>query len=111
VIFLLLYAHAYRKREDLDLNELELFDTRRTLEALSHTIVIGLFVVLNANVEGFSRGKPYEDQADFGAMGLFYAYLAFMIYRTRLKGRQRKALIAGLAARVEQGDTGTEFQS
>lgn len=111
VIFFLLYVHAYRKREELDLNELELFDTRRTLEALFHTVVVGLFVVMTANVEGFTHGKAYADRANLGAVGLFYAYLAFMIYRTRLKGRQRKALIASLAARVEQGDTGTEFQS
>jgi uncharacterized membrane protein len=111
LIFFLLYVHAYRQREELDLNELELFDTRRTIEGLLHTVVIGLFVVLTANVEGIVHGGPYAKQADLGVTALFYAYLAFMIYRTRLKGRQRKTLIAGLAARVEQGDTGTEFQS
>jgi uncharacterized membrane protein len=103
VIFLLLYLHAYRQREELDLNELEIFDTRRTIESFFHSVVMGLLLVLIANVEG--------KQADLGVTAFLYAYLAFMIYRTRLKGRQRKTLIAGLAARVEQGDTGTEFQS
>jgi uncharacterized membrane protein len=113
LIFFLLYAHAYRKREDLDLNELEVFDTRRTLEAQLHVSVIGLFTVLLANVEVLTRAQPqpYQDKALFAATGVFYAYMAFMIYRTRLKGKQRKAMVAGLAERVETADTGSEFQS
>jgi hypothetical protein len=111
LIFLLLYAHAYRKREELDLNELELSDTRRTLEAHGHNIVTGLLVVMLANVDSLVDGQPYEKKAVFGAMGLLYAYLALIIYRTRLKGRQRKALVARLTAAVEVPDSGIEFQS
>src|SRR4051794_9466799 len=111
LIFLLLYAHAWRQREELDLNELELSDTRRTLEALGHNIVIGVLVVIMANVDRLADGQPYEKQAVFGVMGLFYAYVAFMVYRTRLKGRQRKALVARLTAAVETPDSGAEFQS
>jgi uncharacterized membrane protein len=111
LIFFLLYVHAYRKRYDLDLNELEVFDTRRTLESNLHTIFLGCFTVGEAWVMAAVQGKPYEDRASFATLGVFYAYAALIIYRTRLKGRQRKTLIAGLAARVEQGDTGTEFQS
>jgi uncharacterized membrane protein len=112
LIFLLLYAHAYRQREALDLNELELFDTRRTLEGLGHTLVFGFFVVLTANVEGLARGIGVNAaKASFASSGFFYAYLAFMFYRTRLKGRQRKALVARLTAAVEAPDSGAEFQS
>ena len=113
LIFLLLYAHAWRQREDLDLNELELFDTRRTLEALAHTVVIGSFVVLSANVKELASAAGIKpDQASFASVGLFYAYLAFMFYRTRLQGRQRKALVARLTAAVEAPpDSGAEFQS
>lgn len=111
LIFLLLYAHAWRKREELDLNELELSDTLRTLEALGHNVVIGLMSVMLATVDSRVGGQPYGKKAVFGAMGLFYAYVAFMVYRTRLKGRQRKALVARLTAAVEVPDSGAEFQS
>ena len=57
-----------------------------------------------------TREQPYQDKAVFAATGVFYVYLAFMIYRTRLKGKQRKALVADLASRVETADTGSEFQ-
>ena len=111
LIFTLLYAHAYRKREELALNELEVFDTRRTLEANLHTFVIGSLIVGMAWVTGAVQGKPYEDRASFATLGVFYAYLAFMLYRTRLKGRQRKAMVARLKEIALEGDPGPPLQS
>lgn len=111
LIFFLLYAHAYRKRVELDLNELEIFDTRRTLEANLHTLVVGCFVAGLGWVSTAVRDKPYEDRASFVFLGVFYAYLAFMLYRTRLKGRQRKALVARLREIAIEGDPGPPLQS
>ena len=110
-IFFLLYLHAYRKRAELDLNELEVFDTRRTLEATGHTIVMGCFIVAVAWVGAIAQGKPYEDRANFATLGVFYAYLAFMLYRTRLKSRQRKAMVARLKEIAAEGDPGPPLQS
>jgi uncharacterized membrane protein len=95
-IFFLLYAHAYRKREELDLNELEVFDTRRTLEALLYTIGIGLMLIGVAWVGNFAHGKPYEDSATYGSVGVLYAFIALMLYRTRKLGRRRKEMVAGI---------------
>jgi uncharacterized membrane protein len=111
LIFALLYAHAYRKRHELDLNELEVFDTLRTLEATGHTVVIGCFVVAMAWVTAAVQGKPYEDRASFATLGVFYAYLAFMLYRTRLKARQRKAMVARIKEIAAEGDPGPPLQS
>lgn len=111
LIFLLLYAHAYRKREELDLNELEIFDTRRTVEAQVHVVVMGLFVVALAVLMGLLRDKPYEDQVELGVTGVLYLYFAFVIYRTRLYGRRRKAMVARLQEIAVEGDPGPALQS
>ncbi len=109
-IFFLLYSHAYRKREELDLNELEIFDTRRTLEALRHTITMGLLLLMIAWVGNLAHGKPYEDSATYASVGALYVYVAFMVYRTRLLGRRRKEMVARIKA-LGEGDPGPLLQS
>ena len=111
VIFFLLYAHAYRKREDLDLNELEVFDTRRSLEALLYTIVIGVLLVEVAWAGDLARGKPYEDMATYASVGVLYAFIVFMLYRTRRLGRRRKEMVARLQEIAVEGDPGPPLQS
>jgi uncharacterized membrane protein len=111
LIFFLLYFHAYRKRQELDLNELEVFDTRRTLEALTHTMVIGAFLIGVAWMGNLTHGKPYEKSADFASIGAFYVYTAFMIYRTRLWGRRRKTMVTRLQEVALEGDPGPPLQS
>lgn len=112
VIFFLLYSHAYRKREELDLNELEVFDTRRTLEALRHTMVVGVLLGAAAWTGGLFHGTPHEETATYGGLGVLYAYLAFMIYRTRLLGKRRQAMVARLKELAAmEGSGGAGFQS
>ncbi len=41
-VFLLLFWHAYRKRKELELNELEGFDTRNSLQEMALNCVIAL---------------------------------------------------------------------
>jgi uncharacterized membrane protein len=110
-IFLLLYSHAYRKREELDLNELEVFDTRRSLEALRHTIIIGVLLIGVAWTGALAHAKPYEQTADYASAGAIYAYTAFMIYRTRRLGRRRKEMVARLQEIAAEGDPGPPLQS
>jgi uncharacterized membrane protein len=111
LIFFLLYAHAYRKRQELDLNDLEVFDTRRTLEALGHTIVIGALLVVCAWSGDLAHGTPYMDKAIYGSVAVLYGYIAFMLYRTRILGRRRKAMVARLQEIAEDGDPGPPLQS
>lgn len=111
VIFFLLYAHAYRKREELDLNELEIFDTRRSLEALLFTTAIGSLLMGVAWAGDLAHGTPYEETATYGSLGVLYAFLGFMIYRTRLLGRRRKEMVARLQEIAADGDPGPPLQS
>lgn len=49
-IFVLLYLHAYRKRFELDLNELERFDTRSEIQESIINVAIGLISIALASL-------------------------------------------------------------
>ena len=51
-IFVLLYWHAYRKRYELDLNELERFDTRNEMQESAINVVFGLISIGLASIGG-----------------------------------------------------------
>jgi hypothetical protein len=54
-LFILLYGHAYRRREQLDLNELEIFDTRTDIREAALNVGIGAVSIALA---GFARNAP-----------------------------------------------------
>jgi uncharacterized membrane protein len=111
-IFALLYAHAYRKRKELGLNELEIFDTRLSVEAPTYAAVIGLLTVGQANAVSLAEGKPYEDQVAFATTAVVFAFLAVMLYVTRKRRRQRREMVERIKALGgEEADTETGFQS
>ena len=111
LIFFLLYYHAYRKRQELDLNELEVFDTRRSLESLLHIIIVGCLLIAIAWVGDLTHDKPYDDSATYGSLAALYGYVAFMIYRTRLWKRRRKTMVDHLKEIGVEGDSGPLLQS
>jgi hypothetical protein len=51
-IFVLLYLHAYRKRVELDLNELERFDTRNEIQESAINVATGLISLGLASIGG-----------------------------------------------------------
>ncbi|MDX6497177.1 MAG: hypothetical protein QOG23_437 [Blastocatellia bacterium] len=62
-VFVLLYFHAYRKRFELDLNELEIFDTRKDIQESFVNVGIGSLSVAIAALGGerysFPAGMVY----------------------------------------------------
>ena len=60
VVFLLLYVHAYRQREALGLNELEVFETTHSIRAQIFAIGTGLTYLLLAGVLALPRTTPSE---------------------------------------------------
>ena len=110
-LFALLYAHAYRKREELHLNELEIFDTRLSVETLAYAAGIGLLTVVQANAVGLATGKPYEDQIAYATTGLLFAFIAIMLRVTRKRRRQRKEMVERIKLMGLEGETGEGFQS
>jgi len=54
-VYVLMYIHAYRKREQLELNAFELHDTKTAMIMYSSHVAIGvLSAVLGATLEGFA---------------------------------------------------------
>ncbi|MEA2604682.1 MAG: hypothetical protein QOF89_5674 [Acidobacteriota bacterium] len=110
-IFALLYAHAYRKREELGLNELEIWDTRLSIESPAYGAGAGILVALQSYVVDLVDGKPYERQAVIASMVVLYAYIGGMLYVTRKRRRQRKEMVKRLTELGESTDEGPGFQS
>jgi transmembrane protein TMEM174 (potassium channel) len=54
-VFILLFWHAYRKRDVLELNELERFDTRESIQESMLNCGIGLFSLLIVVIGGATR--------------------------------------------------------
>jgi len=110
-LFALLYAHAYRKREELGLNELELLDTRLSVEALAFATGIGLLTVVQANAVGMAAGKPYEDQVAYATSALLFGFVGLMLYTTRKRRRQRRELVERIKLQGVEGEAGGGIQS
>lgn len=55
-VFILLYCHAFRKRVQLELNELEVFDTRSSIQDAALNCSIGLLSIAVATVGGDKYG-------------------------------------------------------
>ena len=51
-VFVLLYLHAYRRRAMLDLNELEVFDTREDIQESALNVGIGSVSIAIAAIGG-----------------------------------------------------------
>lgn len=110
-IFALLYAHAYRKRGELGLNELEIADTRLSIEAPAYGAGAGILVALQAYLVQWAKGRPYENQVVFTSIGVVYAYVAFMLYVTRKRRKQRREMVKRLTELGESTEEGPGFQS
>jgi uncharacterized membrane protein len=55
-VFVLLYWHAWRKQTELDLNEIEMLDTRKTIQECALNCLIGVLSISIAAFGGSFRG-------------------------------------------------------
>ncbi len=89
-VFILLYCHAYRKRKELNLNELEQFDTRDSIWESALNCGIAIFSLLIVLVGGTARA---------GLAGMAYMLTPLvMTINGKVVGRRRKRLEAQQAA-------------
>ncbi|HSS22575.1 MAG TPA: TMEM175 family protein [Pyrinomonadaceae bacterium] len=91
-VFVLLYWHAYRKREELGLNELERFDTRESILEYTLNCGIAVFSLLVLAVGGVAR-------ASLAGMVYMLTPVVMTINGTTM-GRRRRRLEDQLAAAV-----------
>lgn len=90
VVFALLYWHALSKREELELNALEVFDTRVKIYAALFNVVVGTISILIARFGGI---------AHINMAGYIYPLLigpGFTIYYS-IMGRRRRKLERAIA--------------
>ncbi|HEX4959514.1 MAG TPA: TMEM175 family protein [Thermoanaerobaculia bacterium] len=105
-LFALLYLHAYHRRRELRLTELERLDTLQGLYAYVASAGIGLLTVLYASAANLYRGTPYEDKAVLVTTVVYLAALALILKRRVQRKRQRQKIVERLIAEgaLPQGD-------
>ncbi len=82
-VFVLLYWHAYRKRDDLDLNELEIFDTRVDIQESALNVGIGTLSIL---VAAFGGGRL----SAFAGFTYMLCPVVLSLHGTMMGRRRRK---------------------
>lgn len=83
-VFVLLYWHAYRKRNELELNELERFETRESIQESSLNCGIAILSLLIVLIGGPRRS---------GMAGMAYMLTPLvMMVNGKIMGRRRKKL-------------------
>jgi uncharacterized membrane protein len=105
-IFALLHLHAYHRRQELRLTELERLDTLQAIQVYAAGAGVGLLSVVYSNVTDAFRGKPYEDKAVLAATAVLVAAIAAILKRRVNRRRQRQKLVERLIAEgaLPQGD-------
>ena len=92
-VFILLYWHAFRRRQQLELNELEIFDTRNSILEAILNCGVGLLSIAVAVVGGERYG---------GLAGPVYMLLGVILtVNGAVMGKRRRRLEASLASAVE----------
>ena len=83
-VFVLLFWHAYRRRDDLELNELERFDTRESIQESALMCGIAILSLIIVLVGGAGRA---------GIAGMAYMLTPIvMTLNGKIMGRRRKKL-------------------
>lgn len=83
-VFVILFWHAYRKREELELNQLERFDTRESIQECSLNCGIAILSLLVVVVGGSARA---------GLAGMTYMLTpVVMMLNGTIMGRRRRKL-------------------
>ncbi|MFY9821029.1 MAG: TMEM175 family protein [Thermoanaerobaculia bacterium] len=97
-IFALLHLHAYHRRKELRLTELERLDTLQDLKSYTASAGIGLLTVVYSNVVGLFDNTPYELQATLAVSALFFLAMMVILKRRVKRKRQRQKLVERLIA-------------
>jgi len=92
-IFSLLHLHAWRKRHELDLNELEQLDTLVSIRITAFASGVGLLAAASSAGSYLASGKPYEDTVSYATLAAMVLYvIALFRYRLKVRGRRRQIL-------------------
>lgn len=91
LIFSLMYQHAYRKRDELALNEFEIFETRHTIRRQRIAIGIGVMYFVIAFVEALpSRTASEKRIATIASIAVMAAVAALFVLMIRSVRERRR---------------------
>jgi uncharacterized membrane protein len=90
-VFALLHAHAYRKREELQLTAVEEFDTRVAVSTHRFNAVVGLMLAAANLTSYFLRSDPRGEWISAVVTGAILLSMAgFFRWRRRARGKRRE---------------------
>jgi uncharacterized membrane protein len=96
-VFALMYRHALSKRHELQLNEIEEFDTRDSITATASASAMGIVATLMVLLTYLL--PKFEDPISYGMTAVIFALLVLIVRRKRTrKARRREMLVARAAA-------------
>jgi len=90
LVFTLLYRHAYRKREEMELNEFEVFETQHSIRRMILAMAIGSTYFVIALIEGLPHRTAAEKRiVEFGSIAVLAVLVVLMAQMARMV-RHRK---------------------
>lgn len=102
-IFLLLYRHAYKKRQELGLNEFELFETRHSIRRLTMAVIIGSTYFPIAGLELLPhRTKEEKRLVLIGSVLMLVVLAVLMGLMLRLMRQRKQVRTAWIAQQQAQ---------
>jgi uncharacterized membrane protein len=100
-VFALLHRHAYRKREELQLNDVEEFDTREGITTHVAVAVVGLILAATYFAVYRSSSQSDGDRISLGMSVLLGGMLLWLARRKRRARGRRRAMLVSMAAGEE----------
>ena len=93
-VFVLLYRHAYKKREELGLNEFEIFETSHSIRRMTLAVVVAIGYFALAGVQALPQHTRQEKRiALAGAVMVLVAFTVLM-GRIAVMWKERKRVTA-----------------
>lgn len=105
LLFTLLYLHAYRKREEMGLNEFEVFETQHSVRRMIVAMAIGTTYFAIAYIEGLPHATAAQKKVVlYGSVAVLVVLVALMTQMLRLV-RHRKRVKREWLGRPRDDDT------
>jgi hypothetical protein len=97
-VFGLLYRHAYSAREELELSEVEQFDTRETMRLYFANTGLGVVIGVNGLVTGFKSETNAESVLTMAFAALEVVAAVYLVRFRATKRRRRTKFLESLTA-------------
>jgi uncharacterized membrane protein len=108
LVFTLLYVHAYRKREELELNEFELFETQHSIRRMILAMAVGVTYFVIAYLEGLPHRTAGEKRvvlvSSFAVLAVLAALMLQMLRLVRRRKQVKREWLEQQRASVNSSD-------